>query len=140
MHSSSSSLIYPFINIIINHHFTYHHHHYSCIHVSSSFILSLIIIIHLSTHHYTSTCLYRIVSLKVQKEIVYQWSVWKRYSDFEMLHTLLKKSLGSVDDVDNVVVNFMPGDDDEVYDDSSYICMMMKLMLVMILEVMFIMC
>jgi len=57
-----------------------------------------------------------------------------------MLHTLLKKSLGSVDDVDNVVVNFMPGDDDEVYDDSSYICMMMKLMLVMILEVMFIMC
>lgn len=34
------------------------------------------------------------VSTKVQKEVVYQWSVWKRYSEFEALNTQLKKSLG----------------------------------------------
>lgn len=34
------------------------------------------------------------VSTKVQKEIVYQWSVWKRYSEFESLHTTIKRSLG----------------------------------------------
>jgi quinol-cytochrome oxidoreductase complex cytochrome b subunit len=35
------------------------------------------------------------VSTKVQKEIVYQWSVWKRYSEFESIHAVLKKSLGT---------------------------------------------
>ena len=37
---------------------------------------------------------FRVTSGKVQKEIVYQWSVWKRYSDFEKLHQALRKSLG----------------------------------------------
>jgi hypothetical protein len=36
----------------------------------------------------------RVVSLKVSKEIVYQWSVWKRYSDFDTLHNALKRTLG----------------------------------------------
>jgi hypothetical protein len=36
----------------------------------------------------------RVTSLKVSKEIVYQWSVWKRYSDFESLNTALRQSLG----------------------------------------------
>jgi hypothetical protein len=31
---------------------------------------------------------------KVSKEIVYQWSVWKRYSQFLDLHTNILKSLG----------------------------------------------
>lgn len=43
---------------------------------------------------YEISCQYRVVIQKVHKEYVYQWSVWKRYSDFESLHSLLKKSLG----------------------------------------------
>eukprot|EP01038_Epipyxis_sp_PR26KG_P016769 gene16769-22948_t len=39
-------------------------------------------------------CQLRVVSMKVQKDTVYQWSVWKRYSYFENLHVLLKESLG----------------------------------------------
>jgi hypothetical protein len=31
---------------------------------------------------------------RVEKEIVYKWSVWKRYSEFEQLHKGIKQSLG----------------------------------------------
>jgi hypothetical protein len=40
---------------------------------------------------YEIACQYRLVGLKVQTEVVYQWSVWKRYSEFEALHSTLKK-------------------------------------------------
>ena len=43
---------------------------------------------------YEISCQYRLVGHKVQTEVVYQWSVWKRYSEFEALHTAVKKSLG----------------------------------------------
>lgn len=43
---------------------------------------------------YEISCQYRLVGTKVQTEVVYQWSVWKRYSEFEVLHTSIKKSLG----------------------------------------------
>ncbi len=43
---------------------------------------------------YEIACQLRLASEKVQKEIVYQWSVWKRYSAFERLHRELKRSLG----------------------------------------------
>ena len=39
-------------------------------------------------------CQFTVVSLKVHKEIVYQWSVWKRFSDFSDLHTAIKRALG----------------------------------------------
>jgi len=32
--------------------------------------------------------------MKLQKEIVYKWSIWKRYSDFDILHNNLVQSLG----------------------------------------------
>jgi hypothetical protein len=37
---------------------------------------------------------FRVASMKVHREVVYQWSVWKRYSEFEALHSSLKQSLG----------------------------------------------
>ncbi len=43
---------------------------------------------------YEVSCQFRVTSSKVQKEIVYQWSIWKRYSEFEKLHQVLKKTLG----------------------------------------------
>jgi hypothetical protein len=43
---------------------------------------------------YEVTCKYRVASMRVQKDIVYQWSVWKRFSEFEVLHNSMKKSLG----------------------------------------------
>ena len=39
-------------------------------------------------------CQLTVVSLKVHKEIVYQWSVWKRFSDFDALHSQIKRALG----------------------------------------------
>lgn len=34
---------------------------------------------------YEVACQFRMVSMKVQKEKVYRWSVWKRYSEFARL-------------------------------------------------------
>ena len=36
----------------------------------------------------------RIAGLRVQKDIVFKWSSWKRFSDFEKLHALLRERLG----------------------------------------------
>jgi len=43
---------------------------------------------------YEIACQLRVVSMRVQKEIVYKWSVWKRYSEFETLHNNLRINLG----------------------------------------------
>ena len=43
---------------------------------------------------YEIACQYRLVGQKVSTEVVYQWSVWKRYSEFEVLHAVIKKALG----------------------------------------------
>lgn len=43
---------------------------------------------------YEVACQLRVTGSRVQKEIVYKWSVWRRYSEFERLHSKLKKSLG----------------------------------------------
>ncbi len=43
---------------------------------------------------YEVACQYRVVSRRVQKEVVYKWSVWRRYSEFEKLHLPLKDTLG----------------------------------------------
>jgi hypothetical protein len=43
---------------------------------------------------YEIACQYRLVGFKVQTEVVYQWSVWKRYSEFEQLHAAIKRTLG----------------------------------------------
>lgn len=43
---------------------------------------------------YEIACQYRLVGIKVKTEVVYQWSVWKRYSEFEALHSLIRKSQG----------------------------------------------
>lgn len=43
---------------------------------------------------YEVACQWRVVSTRVQKEIVYKWSVWKRYSEFEQLHANMRTSLG----------------------------------------------
>ena len=43
---------------------------------------------------YEISCQYRLVGFKVQTEVVYQWSVWKRYSEFEELHTAIRRALG----------------------------------------------
>lgn len=40
---------------------------------------------------YEIACQYRLVGFKVGTEVVYQWSVWKRYSEFESLHAAIKK-------------------------------------------------
>lgn len=37
---------------------------------------------------------FRVVSRRVQKEVVYRWSVWRRYNDFDELHKAAVKSLG----------------------------------------------
>lgn len=34
------------------------------------------------TQEYEIACQLRMVSMKVQKEKVYRWTVWKRYSEF----------------------------------------------------------
>ncbi len=43
---------------------------------------------------YEISCQMRVVGAKIQKEVIYQWSVWRRYSEFLQLHEQLKKSLG----------------------------------------------
>ena len=43
---------------------------------------------------YEIACQMRVVSMKLQKEIVYKWSVWKRYTEFEQLNTLLRQTYG----------------------------------------------
>jgi two-component sensor histidine kinase len=40
------------------------------------------------------SCQYRVATMKVQKENVYQWSVWRRYSLFSSLHKAMKTALG----------------------------------------------
>lgn len=37
---------------------------------------------------------YRAVSRRVQKEVVYRWSLWKRYSEFQKLHEAVCGTLG----------------------------------------------
>lgn len=43
---------------------------------------------------YEVACQMRIVSMKLQKEIVYKWSMWKRYTEFDQLNSSLKESFG----------------------------------------------
>ena len=43
---------------------------------------------------YEVACQMRVVSMKLQKEIVYKWSVWKRYTEFAALHEAIKTSFG----------------------------------------------
>lgn len=43
---------------------------------------------------YELSCQYRVITDQVNKEIVYKWSVWKRYSQFLELHKQLLKTLG----------------------------------------------
>ena len=43
---------------------------------------------------YEVACQFRVTSMRVQKEIVYKWSVWRRFSEFEQLHATMKRSLG----------------------------------------------
>lgn len=43
---------------------------------------------------YEIACQLRMAATKVQKELVYQWSMWKRYSEFAALNQDLKRSLG----------------------------------------------
>ena len=43
---------------------------------------------------YEIACQIRLNSDRVEKEIVYKWSVWRRYSEFEQLHKLIQKSFG----------------------------------------------
>mmetsp|Transcript_26267 Transcript_26267/g.38937 ORF Transcript_26267/g.38937 Transcript_26267/m.38937 type:complete len:399 (-) Transcript_26267:136-1332(-) len=43
---------------------------------------------------YEVVCQLRAVSLQVEKEKIFKWSVWKRYSDFTRLHAELKRTLG----------------------------------------------
>ena len=43
---------------------------------------------------YEIACQMRASGRRVEKEIVYKWSVWKRYSEFEQLQKGIKQSLG----------------------------------------------
>jgi hypothetical protein len=43
---------------------------------------------------YEVSCQLRLPSVKVEKEKVFQWSVWKRYSDFEQLEVEMRSQLG----------------------------------------------
>ena len=43
---------------------------------------------------YEVACQFRVVSMKLQKEIVYKWSVWKRYTEFDKLNSSLKEKYG----------------------------------------------
>lgn len=43
---------------------------------------------------YEVACQFRAAGARVQKDIVYKWIVWKRYSEFEKLHSQLRSSLG----------------------------------------------
>lgn len=43
---------------------------------------------------YEIACQYRLISTKTTKEVVYQWSVWKRFSEFEKCNTSLRQTLG----------------------------------------------
>ncbi len=43
---------------------------------------------------YEVACQYRVVSRRVQKELVYRWSVWRRYSEFETLNKSISTTLG----------------------------------------------
>ena len=43
---------------------------------------------------YEIACQMRAAGTRVEKEIVYKWSCWKRYTDFGQLHKNLQKDLG----------------------------------------------
>lgn len=43
---------------------------------------------------YEISCQMRLVGAKLQKEVIYQWSVWRRYSQFFKLDEQLRRSLG----------------------------------------------
>jgi hypothetical protein len=43
---------------------------------------------------YEISCQMRVVGNKVQSEVVYQWTIWKRYSEFANLNKNLKNTLG----------------------------------------------
>ena len=43
---------------------------------------------------YEVACQMRVVSMKLQKEIVYKWSVWKRFTEFSALHEAMKTTFG----------------------------------------------
>lgn len=43
---------------------------------------------------YEISCQYRVITEQVNKEIIYKWSVWRRYSEFLELHKQLLKALG----------------------------------------------
>lgn len=43
---------------------------------------------------YEVVCQLRLSSGKIEKDKVFKWCVWKRYSDFEQLHAALRRSLG----------------------------------------------
>jgi hypothetical protein len=44
---------------------------------------------------YEIACQMRVMSQHVQKEVIHKWSVWKRYSEFELLHREIRKNLGT---------------------------------------------
>jgi hypothetical protein len=43
---------------------------------------------------YEIACQWRVATMKVQKEIIYKWSVWRRFSDFEKVNLSLQQKLG----------------------------------------------
>jgi hypothetical protein len=43
---------------------------------------------------YEIVCQLRLASTQVEKEKVFKWSVWKRFSDFEQLNATLRRDLG----------------------------------------------
>jgi hypothetical protein len=43
---------------------------------------------------YEIGCQLRVAGMRVQKDIVYKWNVWKRFSEFEQLNQDIRRSLG----------------------------------------------
>lgn len=43
---------------------------------------------------YEIVCQLRLASTQIEKEKVFKWSVWKRFSDFEQLNATLRRELG----------------------------------------------
>lgn len=43
---------------------------------------------------YEVVCQLRLSSGQIEKDKIFKWCVWKRYSDFEQLHAGLRRSLG----------------------------------------------
>ena len=43
---------------------------------------------------YEISCLLRVASTRLLEDNIHQWSVWKRYSEFEHLHSSMKSTLG----------------------------------------------